>query len=374
MVSGVVEATGSIGQAFSAPLWRESSMNLVPVLPRRPAGRTIQAITPLELERSEDGPFGGRMAAYLSRDNEQAVTTHTLRSPKLIATSLRCDWGLFGLSDPIPPERAFVVSVQLRELSFHELRLRGATVRSGHHAKGGVSAFDLEDDPRFFFPCSFHCLHFYLKRSALDELADEHHAKPIGTLCWPHGKIDETVSRLSLALIAAFEDPANTSKLFVDHVALALTTHFAYAYGGMRAAPRVRRPYLASWQKRRCEDLARHNLAKGLSLADIAKECEMPVSHFAHSFKQSTGESPYRWFLKRRVEAAKEMLISSELAIQEIAVACGFGEPSRFARAFCAVVGAAPEVWRRDRVRRSSNDGTIVYLRLAGRDNAGAAG
>src|SRR5580658_803887 len=96
-------------------------------------------------------------------------------------------------------------------------------------SKDGVSALDLEDDPRFFFPCSFHCLHFYLSRTTLEELADEHHAKRIDTLSWPHAAVDETVSHLSLALLAAFENPVTVGKLFVDHVAVALSTHFAYA-------------------------------------------------------------------------------------------------------------------------------------------------
>jgi AraC family transcriptional regulator len=53
--------------------------------------------------------------------------------------------------------------------------------------------------------------------------------------------------------------------------------------------------------------------------------------------------------LKRRVETAKEMLLFSELATQEIAVACGFADPRRLTRAFTAVVGTAPEVWQRHR-------------------------
>jgi hypothetical protein len=56
------------------------------------------------------------------------------------------------VSAPIPTEKAFIVSVHLKDLPFHELRLRGATVHTGYHPKGGVSVFDLEDDPRFFFP------------------------------------------------------------------------------------------------------------------------------------------------------------------------------------------------------------------------------
>jgi AraC family transcriptional regulator len=289
-------------------------MNYLSVVPFRPKDRPAPVTGPPEFSGYEDGPFGKRMAAYLSPDDKQAITTHTLRSPCLVATSLQCDWGLFGLSAVIPPEQAFIVSVQLKDLQFHELRLRGATVYTGYHSRGGVSACDLEDAPRFFFPCAFHCLHFYVSRSTLEELADEHHAKPIDTLTWPHGRIDETVSQLGSALIATLEHPQKAEKLFVDHVALALTTHFAYAYGGMRAA-RATQSALAPWQERRCEEFMRHNLAKDVSLADLAKECRLPVSQFVRAFKLSTGVSPHRWLMRRRVENSKEMLLLSAVAI-----------------------------------------------------------
>jgi AraC family transcriptional regulator len=324
-------------------------MNSPSVLPFRPKVTELCATTPHAPEASEEGAFGRRMAGYLSPRDGYAVTANTLSSPRLVATSLQCDWGLFGLSDAVPSEKAFIVSVQLKELPFHELRLRGATVQTGYHPKGGVSALDLEDDPRFFFPCAFHCLHFYLSRTALEELADEHHAKRIDTLSWPHAAVDETVSDLSLALLSAFENPVTAGKLFVEHVAHALSTHFAYAYGGMRAAARDTRPSLAPWQERRCEELMADNLANDLSLADLAKECRLSVGRFVRGFKQSTGEAPYRWLLKRRVETAKEMLLSSEFAIQEIAVASGFADPRRLTRAFTAIVGTAPEVWQRHR-------------------------
>jgi hypothetical protein len=74
------------------------------------------------------------------------------------------------LSASIPAEKAFIVSLQLRELPFHELRLGGAIVHTGYYPKGGVSVFNLEEDPRFFFPCPFHCLHFYVKRETLQGL------------------------------------------------------------------------------------------------------------------------------------------------------------------------------------------------------------
>jgi AraC family transcriptional regulator len=77
----------------------------------------------------------------------------------------------------------------------------------------------------------------------------------------------------------------------------------------MRTAARDTRTPLAPWQERRRDELMSNNLAKDLSLSDLAKQCRLSVSRFVHAFKQSTGEAPYRWLLKRRVETAKEMLL-----------------------------------------------------------------
>ena len=71
----------------------------------------------------ESGAFGPQMAAYLSRDERHAVRAQTLRNPKLVVTGLLSDRGLSELSAPIPAEKAFIVSLHLTELPFHELRL-----------------------------------------------------------------------------------------------------------------------------------------------------------------------------------------------------------------------------------------------------------
>lgn len=294
-----------------------------------------------------DGAFGARMAAYLGRDDGRAVSAQTLRNSRLVATGLRCDAGLTDVSAPIPAEKAFVISVHLRDLPFHELRLRSAVVHTGFHPKGGVSVFDLEDDPRFFFPSPFHCLHFYVRRATLDALADEQGARRIDTLSWPHGAIDETVSHLGSALLPALNNPENAGRLFLDHVVLALNMHFAYAYGGMRSASKVARGGLAPWQERRCKELMESRLGEQISLRELANECRLSISHFAAAFRQSTGQSPHRWLMKRRVETAKEMLLSAEHALSAIAIDCGFADQSHLTRVFTVMVGAPPGVWRR---------------------------
>lgn len=297
----------------------------------------------------ETGAFGPQMAAYLGKGERHAVQAQTLRNPKLVVTGLQCEGGLFELSASIPAEKAFIVSLQLRELPFHELRLGGAIVHTGYYPKGGVSVFNLEEDPRFFFPCPFHCLHFYVKRETLQGLANEAGGNRIDKLSWPHGMVDETVSHLGSALLPALNDPEKSGALFLDHVVLALNMHFAYAYGGMRSAPRIARGGLAPWQQRRSKEMMNSRIGERLSLRDLAEECQLSISHFAAAFRKSTGESPHRWLLKRRIETAKEMLLSTELAISEIAIACGFADQSHLTRVFAISVGAPPGIWRRNR-------------------------
>jgi AraC family transcriptional regulator len=144
----------------------------------------------------------------------------------------------------------------------------------------------------------------------LDALVEEHGARRIDSLSWPHGGIDETVSHLGYALFPALNNPENASKLFLDHVALALNMHFAYAYGGMHSAIRVARGGLAPWQERRCKELMDDRIGERISLQELAAECRLSISHFAAAFRQSMGASPHRWLMKRRVEVAKQMLLS----------------------------------------------------------------
>ena len=91
-------------------------------------------------------------------------------------------------------------------------------------------------------------------------------------------------------------------------------------------------------------------LGEQISLRELANECRLLVSHFATAFRRTTGESPHRWLMKRRVEAAKEMLLSSELPLSAIALDCGFADQSHLTRVFTVMVGAPPGVWRRARM------------------------
>lgn len=93
--------------------------------------------------------------------------------------------------------------------------------------------------------------------------------------------------------------------------------------------------------------LIAQNLAKDVSLAEIAAACRLSVTHFSKAFKVSVGMTPHKWLQTQRVEKARRLLISTDASLAEIAVECGFSDQSHFARIFKRAVGVTPGAWRR---------------------------
>jgi AraC family transcriptional regulator len=310
----------------------------------------LAGFRPVRLPRTleiEDGAFGCRIAAHLRSDPAHPVMVQTLRRERLAVTRLRCDTGLSQATTPIPSEKAFIVVLQLRELPFHELWLRGKPVPVGPYPERGVSILDLEQQPTMSLPNPFDFMHFYITRATLDEIADEYSARRISGLSWPHGEIDPVTNHLGLTILPALDRLEHTNRLFLDHAMFALNVHFAQAYGGMRLAPFTVRGGLAPWQERRSKEIISDRLEGDVSLAELANECRLSRSHFARAFKKTTGQSPHVWLLQRRVQKAKHLLLNSESPISEIALAAGFADQSHLTKVFSKLVGTTPGAWRR---------------------------
>jgi AraC family transcriptional regulator len=299
--------------------------------------------------RAEPEAFGRRMAELLRPDPTHPIEVQTLRKERLIVTRLRCETGLTEISTPIPRENAFIVVLQLRNLPFHELWLNDRAASIGHYPERGVSILDLEQRPSMYLPNPFDFMQFHVTRAALNEIADEHGAKRVAGLAWPHGAIDPVTHHLGLTLLPALENHEHTNKLFLDYAASALISHFAQAYGGMHFPAAVARGGLAPWQERRSKELMSSRMEGDVTLAELADECRLSRSHFARAFKTTTGHSPHVWLLRRRVDNAKQLLVESETPLSEIALACGFADQSHMTKVFSKVVGFTPGAWRRAR-------------------------
>jgi AraC-like DNA-binding protein len=89
------------------------------------------------------------------------------------------------------------------------------------------------------------------------------------------------------------------------------------------------------------------HLEQEIRLDALAEKAGLSVHHFARAFKQSVGEPPHRYIIRRRVERANELLLETELPLTEVALAVGFSDHSHLARHFRRVKGLTPKAARR---------------------------
>jgi AraC family transcriptional regulator len=198
-----------------------------------------------------------------------------------------------------------------------------------------------------------HSLMWFVPRASLNALADEISVPFIDELRFDPtvGMADETIRHLSASVLPALKAPHQINRLFFDHISMALAAHVAHAYGGMQIEPRTPKGGLASWQVRRAKEMLVSDLTGATPLGDIATACGLSPGHFARAFRRSTGLAPHAWLLNARVDRAMALLLQPELALSDIALACGFADHSHFSRVFARHTGQSPRAWRRLSIR-----------------------
>ena len=92
--------------------------------------------------------------------------------------------------------------------------------------------------------------------------------------------------------------------------------------------------------------LMREQVHHTLRAEDIAKQLGVGYSWFRQSFKRVTGIAPAQYIARLLISRAKEMLISENLTITEIADLLGFESVGQFSTIFRKIEGATPRQFR----------------------------
>jgi len=94
-------------------------------------------------------------------------------------------------------------------------------------------------------------------------------------------------------------------------------------------------------------DTLRQRLDEGWTIARMADFAALSERSLIRHFRDATGMSPLNWLIAERVERVKELLESSRLGLDEIAVAAGFGSQETLRHHFRAKTGVSPSAFRR---------------------------
>ena len=83
-----------------------------------------------------------------------------------------------------------------------------------------------------------------------------------------------------------------------------------------------------------------------LELTDVAAYVQLSPSYFSTLFRQVVGQSFREQLCQIRVEESKQLLLSTDYSLTDIAIAVGFPDQSYYCKVFKRIVGLTPGKFR----------------------------
>src|ERR1700726_3361061 len=138
------------------------------------------------------------------------------------------------------------------------------------------------------------------------------------------------------------QEAAKASLVTASHILQAEIERCSGANGATRGG-------LAAWQIIRVRAYIDSNLHRTIHIGDLSAVARRSPAHFSRKFKLAVGESPHAYVVRRRLERACHLLMTSAEPLSEIALSVGFSDHAHLCRLFRRAFGRSPASWRRER-------------------------
>jgi transcriptional regulator GlxA family with amidase domain len=92
---------------------------------------------------------------------------------------------------------------------------------------------------------------------------------------------------------------------------------------------------------------ALEHLDEPIALTDLARHAGTSVRTFTRRFREETGETAGTWLARARVDRARHLLETTDLPVDRVAAAAGFGTSASLRQHLAAAVGLSPLAYRR---------------------------
>jgi transcriptional regulator GlxA family with amidase domain len=160
-------------------------------------------------------------------------------------------------------------------------------------------------------------------------------------------RLRSAVVELSSALNETLRDERSSAAACLQRAQAML---LGFEGTSLPSSERVARQGLAPWQLRRVLAHVEANLSTTIRNKDLAAVARLSTFHFAVAFRNSVGESPHEHIIRRRVERAQGLMLSTDKSLSDVAGECGLADQAHLTRLFRKIVGESPAAWRRARV------------------------
>ena len=199
------------------------------------------------------------------------------------------------------------------------------------------------------FESSVDGLHLFASQQVLAECYEDLFQRPhAGDIVLGDPKLirDPVLDRLGQALAVSQTCDAALGKVFTESVSLAIVSRIvAHQFTAPNSQNREGAA-LPQWRMNRVVEYIDAHLSETIGLADIAASAGLTRMHFAAQFRRATGLRPHEYLLRRRIEHAQHLLLTSKHNVLDVALSCGFRSQAHFTTVFKRFAGETPCCWR----------------------------
>jgi AraC-like DNA-binding protein len=159
------------------------------------------------------------------------------------------------------------------------------------------------------------------------------------------GYLANSLARLLEAARREFERDSEAAKASLATASTMLQAEIERCSGANGSA----RGGLAAWQIIRVRAYIDSNLHRTIHIRDLSAVARRSPAHFSRKFKLAVGKSPHAFVVRRRLERACHLMMTSAEPLSEIALSVGFSDQAHLCRLFRQAFGQSPASWRRER-------------------------
>ncbi|ALS96911.1 AraC family transcriptional regulator [Lacimicrobium alkaliphilum] len=192
-----------------------------------------------------------------------------------------------------------------------------------------------------------HFVHLYFSDRILKRFASDHYEQDVRLIELTDltYQADQQLVGLMLDYAASCSRYADSAGLFGEHLLYEIFAHIIGHYNSFPLTGCRLKGGLTSRQMKRVIVFIDEHLDSRICMANLATEADLSPFHFARQFKQSFGETPGQYVIRRRVEGVKRQL-ATQIPLAQIAANNGFAQQSHMTTNFKKQVGVTPNAYR----------------------------
>ncbi len=188
-------------------------------------------------------------------------------------------------------------------------------------------------------PYRCYYIHLAVKNGAMHDILSQ-----ATDLCYP--KNAQEFKKIYLSLIDAYNFPDSTSELVIAENIFALCRLIEKETGALQRSRRLSadlsRPEIIENAVKYISD----NYSENITLSGLAQRANLSPTYFHKLFRKAVGSTLCEYILEIRIRAAKNLLLTTDKPLVDIASECGFSSQSYFNYAFRKAENTTPNQYR----------------------------